>query len=147
MLRYFELLTDITPEDLARLKDDLARGSKHPRQVKEDLAVEIVARYHGRNAAAEAAQEFAHIFREKGLPEEIEEVTLKVEGAKLWLPNMLAEAGLAAGTSEARRLITQGGVQVDGEKVTDANLELAVGKSYLLKVGKRRFKRVTLAGS
>jgi tyrosyl-tRNA synthetase len=146
MLRYFELLTDITPSDLARLKDDMAQGSKHPRQVKEELAVEIVARYHGRNAAAEAAQEFAHIFREKGLPEEIEEVTLKAEGAKLWLPKVLMEAGLAAGTSEARRLITQGGVQVDGEKVTDANLELAVGKSYLLKVGKRRFKRVKLAG-
>ncbi len=146
MLRYFELLTDITPEALASLKDDLASGNKHPRQVKEELAVEIVARYHGRDAAAEAAQEFAHIFREKGVPEEIEEVTLKVEGSKLWLPKVLSEAGLAAGTSEARRLITQGGVQVDGEKVTDADLELAAGKSYLLKVGKRRFKRVTLAG-
>ena len=109
MLRYFELLTDITPGDLARLQEDLDQGSKHPRQVKEDLAVEIVARYHGRDAATEAAQEFAHIFREKGLPEEIEEVTLKVEGAKLWLPKILAEAGLATGTSEARRLITQGG--------------------------------------
>jgi tyrosyl-tRNA synthetase len=130
---------------LAHLKDDLEKGAKHPRQVKENLAVEIVTRYHGRNAAGEAAQEFAHIFREKGLPEEIEEVTLQVDGAKLWLPKMLTEAGLAAGTSEARRLITQGGVQVEGEKVTDASLELAVGKSYLLKVGKRRFKRVTLA--
>jgi len=146
MLRYFELLTDITPEALASLKDDLASGKKHPRQVKEELAVELVARYHGRNAAAEAAQEFAHIFREKGVPEEIEEVTLKVEGPKLWLPKVLVEAGLSAGTSEARRLITQGGVQVDGDKVTDANLELAAGKSYLLKVGKRRFKRVTLSG-
>ncbi|MFA5112182.1 MAG: S4 domain-containing protein, partial [Desulfobaccales bacterium] len=64
---------------------------------------------------------------------------------KLWLPKIMMEAGLATGTSEARRLITQGGVQVDGEKVTDANLELAAGKIYLLKVGKRRFKRVTLA--
>ncbi len=146
MLRYFELLTDITPGDLARLKEDLAQGSKHPRQVKEELAVELVARYHGRNAAVEAAQEFAHIFREKGVPEEIEEVSLKVEGPKLWLPKVLSEAGLSAGTSEARRLITQGGVQVDGEKVTDANLELAAGKSYLLKVGKRRFKKVTLSG-
>jgi tyrosyl-tRNA synthetase len=145
MLRYFELLTDITPEALARLKDDLASGTKHPRQVKEELAVELTARYHGRNAAVDAAQEFAHIFREKGLPEEIEEVSLKVEGTKLWLPKVLVEAGLSAGTSEARRLISQGGVQVDGEKVTDANLELAAGKSYLLKVGKRRFKKVTLS--
>jgi tyrosyl-tRNA synthetase len=145
MLRYFGLLTDITPTALAQLKTDLEQGKKHPRQVKEDLAVELVARYHGRNAAVEAAQEFAHIFREKGLPEEIEEVALKVEGVKLWLPKVMAEAGLAASTSEARRLITQGGVQVDGDKVTDANLELAVGKTYLLKVGKRRFKRVKLS--
>ncbi len=146
MLRYFELLTDITPNGLTQLQEDLANGKKHPRQVKEELAVELTARYHSRNAAVEAAQEFAYIFREKGVPEEIEEVTLKIEGATLWLPKVMMEAGLAAGTSEARRLITQGGVQVDGEKVTDANLELAVGKSYLLKVGKRRFKRVTLSG-
>jgi tyrosyl-tRNA synthetase len=165
MLRYFELLTDITPGDLARLKEDLAQGSKHPRQVKEELAVELTARYHGRNAAVEAAQEFAHIFREKGVPEEIEEVTitLKVESAvmeqkvgepvlqqgppkKEWLPKIMVSAGLAASTSEARRLITQGGVQVDGDKITDANLELTAGKSYLLKVGKRRFKKVTLSG-
>jgi tyrosyl-tRNA synthetase len=145
MVRYFELLTDITPADLAALQADLASGQKHPRQVKEDLAVELVARYHGQKAALEAAQEFAHIFREKGLPDEIEEVTLKAGGPKLWLPKVLMEAGLAAGTSEARRLITQGGVQMDGEKVTDANLELVTGKAYLLKVGKRRFKRVKLS--
>jgi tyrosyl-tRNA synthetase len=144
MLRYFELLTDITPGELAQLKADLASGAKHPRQVKEDLAVVLVARYHGRKAAKEAAQEFAHLFREKGLPEEIEEVTVKAGGPKVWLPKVLVEAGLAASTSEARRLIIQGGVQVDGDKVTDANLELAVGKSYLLKVGKRRFKRLSL---
>ncbi len=146
MLRYFALLTDIAPGELARLKEDLAQGGKHPRQVKEELALELVARYHGKDAALEAAREFARIFRDKGLPEEIEEVTLKAAGPKLWLPKAMVDAGLAAGTSEARRLITQGGVQVDGEKVTDANLELAVGKSYLLKVGKRRFKRVILSG-
>ena len=146
MLRYYELLTDISPKELAVLKEDLAQGRKHPRQVKEDLAVELVARYHGQAAARQAAAEFAHIFREKGLPEEIEEVTLKVQEARLWLPRLMVDAGLSAGTSEARRLITQGGVHLNGEKVTDANLELPGGATYLLKVGKRRFKRVTLAG-
>ena len=145
MLRYFELLTDIAPGDLARLREELAQGGKHPRQVKEELALELVARYHGQDAALEAARQFARIFRDKGLPEEIEEVDLKAAGSKLWLPKAMVDAGLAGGTSEARRLITQGGVQVDGEKVTDANLELAAGNSYLLKVGKRRFKRVTLS--
>ncbi len=146
MLRFFELLTDITPADLARLKEDLARGSKHPRQVKEDLAVELVGRYHGRAAAQHAAQEFARIFRDHALPEEIEEVTLKLQEPKQWIARVLADAGLTAGTSEARRLITQGGLQVDGEKVTDVNLELPAGATYLLKVGKRRFKKVKLEG-
>ena len=68
MLRYYELLTDITPKSLAGLEEDLEQGRKHPRQVKEDLALELVARYHGRAAAQDAAREFAHIFREGGLP-------------------------------------------------------------------------------
>jgi tyrosyl-tRNA synthetase len=177
MLRYYELLTDITPAALADLKNDLAAERQHPRQVKEELAVTLTARYHGEQAAKQAAQEFVRIFREKELPEEeqIEKVTLNVikredgiqisgesvaisykptnaghEVTPLTIPvpltHVLKGSGLAASTSEARRLITQGGVQVDGEKVTDANLELAAGKTYLLKVGKRRFKRVTLTG-
>ena len=145
MIRYYELLTDITPDELAGLINDLASGAQHPRQVKEDLAKEIVARYHSRAAAEHEALEFIRVLRERELPEEIEEVTLTVSEPNLWLARLMVDAGLAAGTSEARRLITQGGVQVEGEKVTDAKLELAVGKSYLLKVGKRRFKRVTLS--
>jgi tyrosyl-tRNA synthetase len=145
MLRYYELLTDITPPELARMKDDLAAGRRHPRQVKEDLAVTLVARYHGQAAAKHAAAEFARIFREHALPEEIEEVTLKAPEA-LWLPRLLAEAGLAASTSEAKRVIGQGGVHLDGDKVSDVNLELPTGKTYLLKVGKRRFKKVKLEG-
>jgi tyrosyl-tRNA synthetase len=144
MMRYYELLTDITPDELAGLNQDLATGKKHPRQVKEDLAKTIVARYHSRNVAEHEAAEFIRVMRARELPEEIEAVTLKVADPTHWLPRLMADAGLAAGTSEARRLISQGGVQVDGEKVTDANLELAAGKTYLLKVGKRRFKRVKL---
>jgi tyrosyl-tRNA synthetase len=146
MIRYYELLTDITPNAVSQLKNDLASGAKHPRQVKEDLAKEIVTRYHSRAAADHEAAEFIRVLRERELPEEIEAVTLTIAEPTLWLPRLLVDAGLAGGTSEARRLITQGGVQVDGAKVTDAKLELTAGKTYLLKVGKRRFKRVTLAG-
>ena len=145
MIRYYELLTDITPDALAGLKEDLASGAKHPRQVKEDLAKAIVARYHSQAAAEHEALEFIRVLREREVPEEIEAVTLKVSEPTLWLPRLLVDSGLAGSTSEARRLITQGGVQVEGEKVTDAALALAAGKTYLLKVGKRRFKRVTLA--
>jgi tyrosyl-tRNA synthetase len=144
MLRYYELLTDIAPSALADLKKDLAAERKHPRQVKEELAVTLVARYHGQTAAENAAREFIRVHRERELPEEIEEVNLKVSEPSLWLPRLMMDSGLAASTSEARRLITQGGVQVDGEKVTDIGLELATGRTYLLKVGKRRFKRVKL---
>jgi tyrosyl-tRNA synthetase len=144
MMRYYELLTDITPDELARLKTDLASGAKHPRQVKEDLAKEIVARYHSREAAEHEAAEFIRVLREKEVPEEIEALTLRISESTLWLPRLMVDAGLAGGTSEARRLITQGGVQVDGEKIMDADRGLEAGKTYLLKVGKRRFKRVTL---
>ena len=161
MLRYYELLTDISPKELAVLKEDLAQGRKHPRQVKEDLAVELVARYHGQEAARQAAAEFAHIFREKGLPEEIEEVILVKSEENLdrlkksnpmaeikivpsfWLPHVLVASSTAASTSDAMRLIKQGGVQIDGEKVTDSNIELQTGQTRTIKVGKRRFKKVT----
>ncbi|OGP72300.1 MAG: tyrosine--tRNA ligase [Deltaproteobacteria bacterium RBG_13_60_28] len=154
MLRYYELLTDITPGALAQLREDLESGAKHPRQVKEELAVELVARYHGRSAAQHAAREFAHIFREKGLPEEIEEVALRynpMASASItpsWtlLPNVLKESGMVASTSDARRLISQGAVKIDGEKAAEVNLELTIGKTYQLQVGKRRFKKVTLLG-
>lgn len=146
MLRYYELLSDISPADLARLAKDLETGAKHPRDAKEELALEIVGRYHGPAAARQAAREFAHIFREGGLPEEIEELTLAPQkgDAGFLLPNVMVQAGTAPSTSEARRLIKQGGVRLDGEKVTDANLELMPGRTFLLQVGKRRFKKVTL---
>jgi tyrosyl-tRNA synthetase len=144
MLRYYELLSDISPEDLAKLTRDLESGAKHPRDAKEELAREITARYHGDAAAADAAREFAHIFREGGLPEEIEEAVLTAATDRVWLPKVLMEAGLTASTSEARRLISQGGVQVDGEKITDVNAEMPAGQTFLLQVGKRRFKRVNL---
>jgi tyrosyl-tRNA synthetase len=157
MLRYYELLTDITPGALAQLREDLDQGGKHPRQVKEELAVELVARYHGRNAALEAAREFTHIFRDKGLPEEIEEVSLakmgtafnpaNAKGIEAFdLPHIMVAAGTTDSTSEARRLIKQGAVKIDGEKVSDINLELSPGSTSLLQVGKRRFKKVTLLG-
>ncbi len=144
MLRYYELLSDLSVADLERLKTDLASGALHPRQAKEDLAKEIVTRYHSAAAAEEAARQFAAVFREGALPEEIEEVHLAATEPTLWLPKILQQAGLTGSTSEARRIIQQGGVQVDGVKVSDVDLELATGQAYLLRVGKRKFKRVHL---
>ncbi|MDD3579556.1 MAG: tyrosine--tRNA ligase [Desulfobacca sp.] len=144
MLRYYELLSDRSQAELDNLRQSLENGSRHPRQAKEELAQEIVARYHGPAAAKHAAREFAAVFREKKAPEQIDDVTMSVTEPALWLPKLLRQAGLASSTSEGRRLVRQGGVQVNGEKVTDDNLELPAGQTYLLQVGKRRFKRVTL---
>ena len=157
MLRYYELLSDISPADLAKLARDLTSGAKHPRDAKEELAREITARYHGAQAASDAAREFSHIFRERGLPENIEEVPMmmnpmasmeispnfvRVESS--WLPHVMVSASTSASTSQAMRLIKQGAVKLDGEKVTDSNVQVPVNKPFLLQVGKRRFKRVTL---
>jgi tyrosyl-tRNA synthetase len=144
MLRYYELLSDISPADLATLARDLESGAKHPRDAKEELAREITARYHGAAAALDAAREFAQIFREGGLPDDIEEVVLNVDQGKAWLPKVMVEAGLIGSTSEGRRLISQGGVAVDGEKISNVNAEIPAGGTFLLQIGKRRFKRVTL---
>jgi tyrosyl-tRNA synthetase len=157
MLRYYELLTDISPGELSRLQQDLSQGRKHPRQVKEDLAKEIVARYHSREAAEHEAREFIRVLREKEVPEDIEEVALYKSSTgpgsgagtpveSYVLPHLLKAAGAAGTTSDARRLINQGAVKIDGVKAEDVNLELAPGKTYLLQVGKRRFKKVTLSG-
>jgi tyrosyl-tRNA synthetase len=159
MLRYYELLTDITPNELTNLKNDLAEGKKHPRQVKEDLAKEIVTRYHSADAAEHEAREFIRVLREKEVPEDIEEIIIKKgdiptirfqtlpaeKGIDIDLPYLLVTTGTAATTSEARRLINQGGVQVDGEKVTEMKIKLSPAASRILKVGKRRFKKVMLS--
>ena len=144
MLRYYELLSDLTVAELERLKGDLASGSLHPRLAKENLAKEMVARYHTPAAAQDAARQFAAIFREGALPEDIEEVHLLATEPAVWLPKVLQQAGLTGSTSEARRLIQQGGVQVDGVKVSDVEMHLKTGETYLLRAGKRKFKRVRL---
>ncbi len=144
MLRYYELLSDRSQGELDIMKGELAAGVLHPRQAKEDLARELVARYHGAAAAEQAVREFAAVFRDKSVPENIEEVTISCEGAAMWLPKLLQAAGMTPSLSEGKRLIQQGGVQVDNERVGDVNRELAGGQTYLLKVGKRKFKRVTL---
>ncbi|PIU52428.1 MAG: tyrosine--tRNA ligase, partial [Deltaproteobacteria bacterium CG07_land_8_20_14_0_80_60_11] len=158
MMRYHTLLTDITPEALAGLKNDLASGAKHPRQVKEDLAKAIVARYHSRAAAEHEAREFIRVHREKEKPKDIDEVTINKNSIPLIkftqdveeagnafaidLPYLLVATGTAATNSEARRLITQGAVQVDEEKITEIKkINFSLGISRDLKVGKRQFKR------
>jgi tyrosyl-tRNA synthetase len=139
MWRYLELLSF---EDLAKIqaKKKAVTQGMNPRDVKFDFAREIVARFHGKAAAEKAASDFNARFREGALPDEIPELTLP-EAA---LPQLLKLAGLVPSASEANRVIEQGGVKIDGEKISDRALKLAKGRSFVIQVGKRKVARVTL---
>ncbi|CAL1240116.1 tyrosine--tRNA ligase [Candidatus Methylocalor cossyra] len=143
MWRYMELLSFTPLEEIAGWKRACAEGA-NPRDYKVRLAQEIVARFHGQAAAVSALANFEARFRQGRLPEDLEERVLTVEGAASPLAHVLKDAGLTASTSESYRLVQQGGVKVDGVKVSDPRLNLANGRSYLLQVGKRRAAKVRL---
>jgi tyrosyl-tRNA synthetase len=147
MLRYYELCTDLRAAEVAALRADLAAGRRHPRDAKAELAGRIVADFHGPQAARLAREEFDRVHRERRTPEEIEEVRLPVSQAPVALPRALVACGLAASVAEARRLIEQGGVSVDGRRVRAVTDSLAVAgpPGHLIQVGKRRFRRLILS--
>ena len=133
------LLTDMDQDEIDRQKADAASGQASPRDLKADLAHDLVKRFHGPEAADEARAEFDRMFRGGGVPDEIE-TQLVPAGLRLFA--VLADHGLAASRAEARRLIQQGAVSLDGEKVRDPHMSLEEGTECLLKVGKRRFLQV-----
>ncbi len=141
MWRYYELLSDRPSSEVQAWKDQCQAGQMNPKDAKVALAEEIVGRFHSPEAARRAAEEFDLVFRKGGLPDEVPAVEVPWEGERMWLPKLLVAAGAAASSSEAQRLITQGAVSVDGERVTDAALELPPPPNapYLIKVGKKRF--------
>ena len=141
MLRYYELLSHISVEKLNVLKEGIKNGTIHPKSAKEDLAMEIVERYWGKDEARRAKEEFQHIFRQKGLPDEIPVTELEWEEDEMWVPKILKVSGLTASTGEAIRLIKQGGVTINDKKHEDPDRKLRKG-SYLFKVGKRKFMRI-----
>ena len=140
MWRYFELLSKRPTEALARLKRE-CEGGRNPRDAKVMLAKEIVTRFHSARAADEALADF-QLRAQGGIPEGIAAVALA--GAPLAIGQMLKQAGLAPSTSEALRLIEQGGVRIDGATVVDKALKLAAG-SFVVQVGKRKFARISLS--
>jgi len=142
MLRYYELLSHISLEELKRLKEGIKEGSIHPMDAKEALAFEITKRYAGEEKALRAKEEFEHIFKEKKMPDTIEEFPLRWQEKEMWVPKIMKLSGLSKSTSEAIRLIKQGGVYIDERRVNDPEERLSPG-SYLFKVGKRRFLRIT----
>jgi tyrosyl-tRNA synthetase len=141
MLRYYELLSHISVEELNALKEGMKTGKIHPKKAKENLALEIVERYWGKDEASKAKEEFERVFKEKGLPNEIPIVEIKWDGNEMWVPKIMKLSGLTTSTSGAIRTIEQGGVMINDEKFVDPDRKLAKG-DYLFKVGKRKFLKI-----
>jgi tyrosyl-tRNA synthetase len=143
MWRYFELLSFRGLKDIAVLRHEAGEG-RNPRDIKFELAREIVARFHDADAAERAQRNFTARVREKAVPDDLPLKRIPVDGAGLRLANLLKEVGLAASTSEASRKIEEGAVRIDGEKVADRGRTLKAGAEHVLQVGNRRFARVRL---
>ena len=143
MWRYYELLSFRSSEEIALRRAEI-EGGRNPRDAKVELAEEIVARFHGGAEAKRAHAEFEARFREGAAPEDMPEVTLRTAGTPILVTQVLKQAGLTASTSEAMRMIDQGGVKIDGERLSDKGATLRPGTAAVMQVGKRKFARVTL---
>jgi tyrosyl-tRNA synthetase len=145
MWPYFDLVTDHTPEEIAELDAKVKSGAAHPMDIKMSLAQEIIAGFHSAEAAAKAAAEFQRIFRNREAPEEAPVRKVRRGEAKR-LTQLLVELGLATSRSEADRLVKQGGVEMDGERISDVKKEINLANSgeFLLRAGKKKFLRVVV---
>ncbi len=141
---YYELVTDVPVARLEEVKTQLAEKKINPKEIKEALGEVVVSMYHSKEAAAGAREEFERVFSKHELPEEIPDYDCKSYEGSVWIVRLLTDTKMASSNGEARRLIKGGGVSLDGEKVTDENLELTISDNVLLKVGKRRFLRLRL---
>lgn len=145
MSNYFELCTDVPLEEIDTIKSDLASGKAHPMDVKKRLAREIVAIYHSTEAAAEAQAEFERVFSHREVPEDMPEVTVTgddLQDGKIRIVKLLSLAGMAPSNSEARRLVQQGGVSIDGGKIADPLADIQVRDGQVLRAGKLKFARI-----
>ena len=144
---YFEFCTDVPMDEVRTIAIGLEQGSVHPREAKARLAREIVAMWHGEAKAIQAERAFERVFVEKDMPSDIPEAALgrdELRQGRIRLTKLLVLAGLAESNSEAKRLISQGGVSVDGDRVHKVDADVAVKDGVVLRVGKRRFVKVRL---
>ena len=145
MIRYYELLSDISYEDFIKLKEGIKNGTIHPMDAKKKLAFEIVSRFHGYLKAKEAEEYFIKVFSKKEIPvDEIPTIEVNINSDKIWICQLLKDTKMASSTSEARRLIKQGALKIDGEKITNESLELEKGFEGVIKLGKKRIKKVKI---
>lgn len=147
MLKYYELVTNISNEELKALREGLENGTVHPRDAKMNLAKLFVTMFHGPEAAEEAEEHFKRVFQQRALPTDIPEVKLSsevMENNSIWIAKLLVELGLTSSTGEARRMIQQGGVKINEEKIEDVQAQILVTEGMVVQVGKRKFAKVLM---
>jgi len=147
IIRYFELLTDISIERLDQMKEKLASDDFNPMQLKKELAHEIVEEYHSEEDAVKARQEFESVFSKGNLPEDIPVIEIAesdLEEGELWIVKLVAATGLVDSNSQARRMIKQGAVTIDDKKYEKINLDIKVEDEMIIQIGKRRFAKIKL---
>jgi tyrosyl-tRNA synthetase len=146
MWSYYELVTDRTPEEIAKFRSDVTSGSTHPMDAKMRLAQEVVMGFHGEEAARKAAETFQHVFRDRQAPQEAPAKNVPA-GAPQMIKTLLMTLGLAPSVSEAERLVKQGAVEIDGQRIDDPRREVDLSKprDFLLRAGKKKFVRVVIS--
>lgn len=140
---YFELATDASNDELNKIKEDLSNQQVNPRDIKRALARKLVEMYHSKQAAIDAENEFDNIFVKKGLPDEIPEFQFEGGINEIDILDLIVKVGFAPSKGEARRLVTQGGVTINGEKISDFKAVINLENEFIMKVGKRNFIKIT----
>ena len=147
MVRYFELVTDVSLDEIDKIKIGLESNDLHPRDVKKRLAREIIKLYHQQSAAIIAEEEFEKVFKNKLYPKKIKELILKkddLKDGKRGIVNLVKDSGILGSTGEAIRMVRQGGVRVNGEKISDPHIDLTVKDGMILKIGKLNFIKLVI---
>ena len=142
MFRYYDLLSDLSAEAIASLRQDMEAGRVHPKAVKMRLARELTARFYDEVTAGKAEENFERVFQKHDTPADVPEVEVTVAEDAVWLPRLLTIAGLVSGTGEGRRMIKQNAVSIDGGKIDDVEYHVKPAGELLLRVGKRKFCKV-----
>ena len=148
MIQYFTLTTNLSASEIGEIETGLENGSLHPKETKQRLAREIVTIYHGQEAAREAEEEFNRVFVEQKLPQDIPDLEIPKDAlanGKVWIVKLVKIAGFADSNRQARTLIEQGAVSLDGEKATDSNMDLEIEDGTVLKVGKLNYARLRVS--
>lgn len=144
MVRYYELVTDVTNDELDAIRSGLTNGSLHPRDTKMQLAHILVRLYHGQEAADAAQAEFVRVFQQRDIPTEMPEFSFSASSEPVWLPKLLTQLELVSSNSEAKRSVQQGSVKINGEKITDGDHHVTLTDGTIIQVGKRKFAKITI---